>query len=236
MFLVWSSRFSKSWNSERLCSDPRCQSTRDRSKFQNCAWPLFWIAACYTGCYGNLWKSFWTTTCSTRKSSRSFWKFNGVRPKITEQRMTQGLKVRLERQDSTNSKTILHSCGGILLDFFAVVRWIKWKFQSRKCFLEKFPDSMDFQGWRSASRLKFVQKQLILKSQCSGSQNLRKQVRWRIDDSRIDSRAKRIPGFRDAWFYESVLIEKVSQLVNNTFCRTHIFWTLLKLFVSAFPC
>ena len=37
----------------------------------------------------------------------------GVRPELTEQTETSGAKMRLEQQDSPNSKTILHSGGSI---------------------------------------------------------------------------------------------------------------------------
>ena len=47
------------------------------------------------------------------------------------------------------------------------------KFQTSELRLGKFPDSMDFKGGKSISRLKYVRNQQILISQCTGSKKLR---------------------------------------------------------------
>ena len=91
---------------------------------------------------------------------------------------------------------------GLLVELIlTVVSWIMRDFQSRNCILQNSLSPRNFKAGKSASRQKFVQKHRILKSHCSGSQNIA-----------IDSGENRFPRLRDAGRTDGVFIENVSQL------------------------
>ena len=137
----------------------------------------------------------------------------GLRPDTTE---TAGKRDGEMKRESLNTSVVsphfqsrsgmLNHIGGIyshhgMMDYprIPVMEWN----------LGKFPDPVEFQSWKVISKLKYVRKQPILRSLCSGSKKLRLQNH--LSDIAVDYRAKRLRRPRYAWCDDRVCIEKASQ-------------------------
>ena len=85
--------------------------------------------------------------------------------------MTSGATMRPQQQDLPNSNKVRHTGGTYSHD--GMMEYPRIFF--RNIVLQNSQTPWTFKAGKPLSRLKFVRKQRILRSQCSGSQKLRKQ-------------------------------------------------------------
>ena len=155
-FLVRCKRIVRSWNSEQFWSDPRFRSNPHCSESQNFVALWFKIAAWYTECYGYIRTRFWTTTCPRRTNLYYLRRF-------TEFGIFSSFKLGLDADGNTNRPEL----------FLTVVWSIIRDFRFRNCIWGNFLTLWNFKAAKSTSKLKYVQRQQILISQCAGSKKLR---------------------------------------------------------------
>ena len=141
----------------------------------------FWIAAWYTKLFGYYRKRFWKTTCSRRTTIYSLQHFKQLchhplrnwgleLPEWNEKRDVEDVDFITPLPKW--KRFFMFILSELIL---TVVKLIIRDFRFRKCIWEHFQTHWNFKAGKSTSRMRYLQEQPTLRSQCTGSKKLRLQ-------------------------------------------------------------
>ena len=209
--LVWCERFFMILKQRAALERPsskRYRSTSDSSEYQNSAWPRFWIAAWYTESNGNLRKRFLNDNLLKKEILKIVSKIQRIwHLLLAECDQNSHNKVwrkdwrwDLEQQDSANSKTILHSGGGI----HHYTGGTSLGDQSTTAFLKQgcFLIQQDPRSWRQALRQQYskdCQERLRIPRTHSKAGSDRKERKYQRRISRRTGRVSTYTTWRWRW-------------------------------------